>query len=94
MPLEVRAPVMQETGSSPSPKAAGAVKGKIDVSRMNFYYGTHRVLDQIALKVMPNQVTALIGPSGCGKSTFLRSLNRMNDLIAGTRHRPVSTIDG
>ena len=52
---------------------------------MNFYYGTNRVLDQIDLKVPPHQVTALIGPSGCGKSTFLRSLNRMNDIIPGTR---------
>ena len=52
---------------------------------MNFYYGLNRVLDAIALKIHPNQVTALIGPSGCGKSTFLRSLNRMNDIIPGAR---------
>ena len=52
---------------------------------MNFYYGSNRVLEQIALQILPNQVTALIGPSGCGKSTFLRSLNRMNDIIPGSR---------
>ncbi|MEQ1727392.1 MAG: ATP-binding cassette domain-containing protein, partial [Vicinamibacterales bacterium] len=56
---------------------------KIDVSGVNFYYGANRVLEDIALKVQPNQVTAFIGPSGCGKSTFLRSLNRMNDIIPG-----------
>jgi phosphate transport system ATP-binding protein len=61
---------------------------------MNFYYGAHRVLEQINLKVMPNEVTALIGPSGCGKSTFLRSLNRMNDIIPGTRVEGAVLIDG
>jgi phosphate transport system ATP-binding protein len=58
---------------------------KIEVSGLNFYYGTHRVLERIDLKIQPNQVTALIGPSGCGKSTFLRSLNRMNDIVPGAR---------
>ncbi|OFW18176.1 MAG: phosphate ABC transporter ATP-binding protein [Acidobacteria bacterium RIFCSPLOWO2_02_FULL_65_29] len=61
---------------------------------MNFYYGTNRVLDQIFVKVPPNQVTALIGPSGCGKSTFIRSLNRMNDIIPGTRVEGSIHIDG
>ena len=58
---------------------------KIDVRGVNFYYGTHRVLQNISLAIQPNQVTAFIGPSGCGKSTFLRSLNRMNDIIPGAR---------
>src|SRR5262249_2431526 len=58
---------------------------KIAVSGMNFYYGLHRVLHSITLDVQPNEVTALIGPSGCGKSTFLRSLNRMNDIIPSPR---------
>ncbi len=71
--------------ASPAPSQAAPVAPKIDVTGMNFYYGANRVLDQITLKVLPNQVTALIGPSGCGKSTFLRSLNRMNDVIPGTR---------
>jgi phosphate transport system ATP-binding protein len=58
---------------------------KIDVANMNFYYGDNRVLQDVTVKMQPNYVTALIGPSGCGKSTFLRSLNRMNDIIPGTR---------
>src|SRR5262249_45880013 len=58
---------------------------KIAVSGMNFYYGLHRVLHNITLDIQPNEVTALIGPSGCGKSTFLRSLNRMNDIIPSAR---------
>jgi len=61
---------------------------------MSFYYGTNRVLVDINLKVFPNQVTAFIGPSGCGKSTFLRSLNRMNDIIPGTRVEGSIQIDG
>ena len=61
---------------------------------MNFYYGSHRVLENIALNIQPNQVTALIGPSGCGKSTFLRSLNRMNDIVPGARVEGSISIDG
>ncbi len=67
---------------------------KIDVSGVNFYYGTHRVLEDIALKIQPNQVTAFIGPSGCGKSTFLRALNRMNDIIPGARIEGTVLVDG
>jgi phosphate transport system ATP-binding protein len=52
---------------------------------LNFYYGRFKALQDINLTIFQNQVTALIGPSGCGKSTFLRCLNRMNDLIPGTR---------
>ncbi|MDR1990595.1 MAG: phosphate ABC transporter ATP-binding protein PstB [Acidobacteriaceae bacterium] len=72
----------------------GPAVPKIDVSDMRFYYGTNRVLTDISVKLMPNQVTALIGPSGCGKSTFLRSLNRMNDIIPGTRVEGRVLIDG
>lgn len=57
----------------------------ISAQRMNFYYGENQVLFDVALTVPERSVTALIGPSGCGKSTFLRTLNRMNDLIEGTR---------
>jgi phosphate transport system ATP-binding protein len=57
----------------------------IDVQHLNFYYGAKRALEDITLAIQPNLVTAFIGPSGCGKSTFLRTLNRMNDIIAGAR---------
>jgi len=57
----------------------------ISVEDLNFYYTESQALTNINLKLARSQVTALIGPSGCGKSTFLRLLNRMNDLIAGTR---------
>jgi len=58
---------------------------KIDVEHLNFYYGQKRALEDISIKLRANVVSAFIGPSGCGKSTFLRTLNRMNDIIAGTR---------
>ena len=73
-------------GRSASPsQPAPPVPSKIDVAKMNFFYGDNRVLQDVTVKMEPNCVTALIGPSGCGKSTFLRSLNRMNDIIPGTR---------
>ena len=52
---------------------------------LNFYYGDVHALKNISLEIYQNHVTAFIGPSGCGKSTFLRTLNRMNDIIKGTR---------
>jgi phosphate transport system ATP-binding protein len=58
---------------------------KIHVDSLNFYYGEKRALQEISIRIRPNIVTAFIGPSGCGKSTFLRTLNRMNDIIPGTR---------
>ena len=58
---------------------------KIEVDSMNFYYGEKRALQDITIRIKPNLVTAFIGPSGCGKSTFLRTLNRMNDIIPGAR---------
>ncbi|MGB1586052.1 MAG: phosphate ABC transporter ATP-binding protein PstB [Thermoplasmatota archaeon] len=59
-----------------------------------FYDGDAQALWQINLDVPKNQVTALIGPSGCGKSTLLRNLNRMNDVIPGTRHTGTITLEG
>lgn len=54
---------------------------KIDVNGLNFYYGTVQALFDVSIKIPEKRVTAFIGPSGCGKSTFLRTLNRMNDII-------------
>ncbi len=75
------------TVSSPrregAPQTDAAVQ--IEVERLNFYYGQKRALEDISLGIRQNVVTAFIGPSGCGKSTFLRTLNRMNDIIPGTR---------
>ena len=61
---------------------------------LDFYYGRFKALESINLEIPERRVTALIGPSGCGKSTFLRCLNRMNDLIAGTRTDGAVLLDG
>lgn len=57
----------------------------IETKNLNLYYGTNQALKNINLKINKNEVTALIGPSGCGKSTFLRTINRMNDLIESVK---------
>jgi phosphate transport system ATP-binding protein len=67
---------------------------KIAVADLDFYYGGFHALKGIGITVRERQITALIGPSGCGKSTFLRTLNRMNDLIDGTRLTGQVRIDG
>jgi phosphate transport system ATP-binding protein len=66
---------------------------KIVVNDFNFYYGSTKVLHGITLDIPERQVTALIGPSGCGKSTFLRSINRMNDIIPDARAQGTILID-
>lgn len=67
---------------------------KIQVSELNLYYGEHQALKEINIIVGKNTITALIGPSGCGKSTFIRTLNRMNDLVEGVKITGEINIDG
>ncbi|MBS4028804.1 MAG: phosphate ABC transporter ATP-binding protein [Ignavibacteriales bacterium] len=66
---------------------------KIITKQLNLFYGSKQALKNISLGIFEHKVTALIGPSGCGKSTFLRSLNRMNDLIENTRTEGTVEID-
>jgi phosphate transport system ATP-binding protein len=70
------------------------VRSKFEVRDLSFWYGTSQALHGIALTVPERSVLALIGPSGCGKSTFLRALNRMNELIEGTRQKGTVQLDG
>ncbi|MBD3272282.1 MAG: phosphate ABC transporter ATP-binding protein [Elusimicrobia bacterium] len=67
---------------------------KIVVRDFNFYYGETHALTDISINILPNTVTGIIGPSGCGKSTFLRCMNRMNDIIAGTRAKGTMLFEG
>src|SRR5207247_278673 len=67
---------------------------KIQARNVDLYYSDFHALKGINIDIMENTVTALIGPSGCGKSTFIRVLNRMNDLIEGTRIDGEILIDG
>jgi phosphate transport system ATP-binding protein len=67
---------------------------KIDVQHVDFFYGPKQALFDVNIPIRERQTTALIGPSGCGKSTFLRTLNRMNDLIPSTRTQGQALMDG
>jgi phosphate transport system ATP-binding protein len=67
---------------------------KIEARDVEFYYGSSRALKKVNLDCHDRKVTAIIGPSGCGKSTFIRTLNRMNDVIAGTRVEGKILLDG
>lgn len=67
---------------------------KIETRNLNFYYGARQALFDINLQIPQRNVTALIGPSGCGKSTFLRTLNRMNDIVDGARIEGSVQLDG
>ncbi len=67
---------------------------KMKAEDLDFYYGSFQALKKIHLDIQERQITALIGPSGCGKSTFLRTLNRMNDLIPHTRLSGSIFLDG
>jgi phosphate transport system ATP-binding protein len=81
-------------GTKTEGKKAMEVPSKVVAENVDFYYGQTRALRGISLAVKEKHITALIGPSGCGKSTFLRSLNRMNDLVPGTRVEGKIYIDG
>ena len=69
-------------------------ENKIEVRKLNLYYTDFHALKDVDINIVKNAVTACIGPSGCGKSTFLRTLNRMNDLIDGVRIDGEITLDG
>ena len=69
-------------------------KTKISVKNLNLFYGNLQALKKVNLDMPENKITALIGPSGCGKSTFLKTLNRMNDLIEGVRVEGKVLLDG
>ena len=78
-------PSLANIATRREPPAPSPGPCKIEADHMDFFYGDKRALQEITLQIRPNVVTAFIGPSGCGKSTFLRTLNRMNDIIPGTR---------
>jgi phosphate transport system ATP-binding protein len=67
---------------------------KIRTENLDFYYGSTRALKDVTIECFDRKVTAIIGPSGCGKSTFIRTLNRMNDVVAGTRLAGRILLDG
>jgi phosphate transport system ATP-binding protein len=80
---------MNDAGAAPS-----TGRGAIAARQFSFWYGPKQALHEIDLVIRPRSVTAFIGPSGCGKSTFLRSMNRLQELIPGARHTGVMELDG
>jgi phosphate transport system ATP-binding protein len=84
---------VRELDSHSPPPSAGA-SAKIAVRDLNFFYGKSQALHNVSLEIPERIVMAFIGPSGCGKSTFLRTLNRMNDVIPGTRVDGEVLMDG
>ena len=70
------------------------MNSKISVSNLNLYYGQNHALKSVNMEIPENEITAFIGPSGCGQSTFLKTLNRMNDLVEGVRIEGKVVLDG
>ena len=70
------------------------MESKISVTKLNLYYGSNHALKDVSMDIPKNEVTAFIGPSGCGKSTFLKTLNRMNDLVDDVKIEGKVLIDG
>jgi len=75
----------EETVKKMPPDTIDSIKVKMEVRGLNFFYGTNQALRDVSIDIEEKKVTAFIGPSGCGKSTFLRTLNRMNETIPGTK---------
>ncbi len=97
MSAQVSKPVSTAPGAATLPPGSvteGTPPAKISVRHLNFYYGKSQALFDISVEIPERKVTAFIGPSGCGKSTFLRTLNRMNDIIPATRVEGEVLIDG
>ena len=95
MPLQTATPRIEVPKHNQTTVAESRSRdAKIAVSDLNFFYGKIQALHGISLEIPERIVMAFIGPSGCGKSTFLRTLNRMNDVIPGTRVVGNVSIDG
>src|SRR5258705_13981615 len=98
--MSTSAPKITTTGRTPERDRDGpdysrpSDAAKIAVRNLNFFYGKQQALHTVSLDIPERIVMAFIGPSGCGKSTFLRTLNRMNDVIPGTRLDGEVLMDG
>jgi phosphate transport system ATP-binding protein len=69
-------------------------ESKIEIEKLNLFYGSNHALKDVDMNIRTNGITAFIGPSGCGKSTFLKTLNRMNDLVDGVKISGTVMLDG
>jgi phosphate transport system ATP-binding protein len=92
--LSYSAIISERSMAGREPPDLQKARAKFEVKGLSFWYGPTQALFDVSLTIPEKVVVALIGPSGCGKSTFLRTLNRMNDLIEETRHVGDITLDG
>jgi phosphate transport system ATP-binding protein len=92
--LSYSAIISERTMVGREPPDLKNVRPKFEVRNLSFWYGATQALWDVTITIPERSVVALIGPSGCGKSTFLRTLNRMNDLIDGTRHTGTVMLEG
>ncbi|HXS95534.1 MAG TPA: phosphate ABC transporter ATP-binding protein PstB [Candidatus Limnocylindrales bacterium] len=90
IPVDAPAPVSDRRPAASQPPH----KTKIDVRSLNFFYGSFQALHDINIEIPEKRITALIGPSGCGKSTFLRTLNRINEMVRHARAEGSVALDG
>lgn len=92
---DVRQQLAAETGESVGERAADmAAASRLRIHNLSAWYGSHKALSDISLRVNPNAITAFIGPSGCGKSTLLRCINRMHEVTPGARVSGQVLLDG
>jgi phosphate transport system ATP-binding protein len=91
-PVQAARPKMAEI--SVAPGMADAAPVKINLQKVDFFYGAKQAIHDVSMEIQEKRVTAFIGPSGCGKSTLLRCFNRMNDLVDGARLEGSVTLDG
>jgi phosphate transport system ATP-binding protein len=94
VPVSLRPGTDASARPAPPAEPVAGAPVRVRARRLSFYYGKTRALDDISLDIHANLVTAFIGPSGCGKSTFLRTLNRMNDIVPGARVEGTVELDG
>ncbi len=87
-------PVPRVSPERRSEQPVSSTRVKLTASKVSVFYGPKQALEDVSMTIATNEVTALIGPSGCGKSTFLRTMNRMNDLVPGARMSGQVLLDG
>src|SRR5215212_270079 len=87
-------PASSPAGTGLSRSSEDGMSKRIDANHVSAWYGAFKAVDDVTLTIEPKSVTALIGPSGCGKSTFIRTLNRMHEVIPGARAEGEILLDG
>jgi phosphate transport system ATP-binding protein len=94
VPINVTLGLPEAAGATAGRQPDSAASGRLEVEHLDAMYGSFRAIRDVSFEIPPHTVTAIIGPSGCGKSTFLRTLNRMHELVAGATVKGAIRLDG